>query len=152
MGLYVSAEKRGRTLIERIPRRLRRGKITIIRVRQECLTYREVGRTFLSVNKLIIPRPLGRGSSFQENPGSVFFFCRWERAMAHSYYVSFSFNPSASVPLSLSPFLSYPFCLCASVPLSLCHFLPFSFNPSASVPLRLCAFFKKSLSPRYKPK
>ena len=60
-------------LIERIPRRLRslrcnaanRGKMTIIRVRQECLTYREVGRTFLSVNKLMIPRPLGRGSSFR---------------------------------------------------------------------------------------
>jgi len=50
-------------LIERIPRRLRRGIITIIRVRQECLTYREVGRTFLSVNKLMIPRPLGWGSS-----------------------------------------------------------------------------------------
>ena len=50
-------------LIERIPRRLRRGKMTIISVRQECLTYREVGRTFLSVNTLMIPRPKGRGSS-----------------------------------------------------------------------------------------
>ena len=34
------------------------------RIIKECLIYREAGRTFLFVNKLTIPRHLGRGSSF----------------------------------------------------------------------------------------
>ena len=65
-------------LIERISRRLRRGKMTNIRVRQECLTYKEVGRTFLSVNTLMIPQPLGRSSSliiFVNLPAIFLHYC-----------------------------------------------------------------------------